>query len=113
MQDHGQGYQPIVYWPRLLNKHQKACSVTDSECLAAVEAIKVFRPYLYGRRFTLETDHKALTWLMTKKDLTGKLMRWSLELQEHDIDIKFRQGTDNVVADALSRFPADTEPPRI
>lgn len=109
MQDQGKGYQPIAFWSRSFNRHQKGYGVSESECLAVVEAVKVFRPYLYGRRFLLETDHKALTWLMTKKEPAGKLQRWALELQGYDFDIKYRKGSDNVVADALSRFPVITE----
>lgn len=107
MQDQGQGYQPIAFWSRSLNKHQRNYGVSESECLAVVEAIKVFRPYLYGNRFLLETDHKALTWIMSKKEPAGKLHRWALELQAYDFDIKYRKGSENVVADALSRFPVD------
>ena len=64
MQDFGHGLRPIAYWSRALTDAQKRYGVSESECLAIVEAVKVFRPYLYGRKFTLETDHQALTWLM-------------------------------------------------
>ena len=105
MQDHGSGSQPIAYWSKSLNKAQKNYCVSESECLAMIMAIKFFRPYLYGRRFVLETDHKALEWLMSKNEPTGKLSRWALELQGYDFTVVYRKGTENVVADALSRFP--------
>ena len=109
MQDFGQGLQPLAFWSRALTDAQTRYGVSESECLAIVEAVKVFRPYLYGRRFTLETDHQALTWLMTKQEPAGKLSRWALELQEYDMDIVYRKGCENVVADALSRDPLELE----
>ena len=105
MQDQGNGLQPIAYWSRALTDAQKRYGVSESECLAIVESVKIFRPYLYGRKFTLETDHQALTWLMSKQEPAGKLSRWALELQEYDMDIVYRKGCENVVADALSRDP--------
>ncbi|OWY92964.1 LOW QUALITY PROTEIN: Gag-pol Polyprotein [Phytophthora megakarya] len=44
-------------------------------------------------------------WLMTSTNLTGKLHRWALTLQEYDFDVEYRPGNTNVVADALSRAP--------
>lgn len=55
--------------------------------------------------FTVITDHASLKWLMTLKDLSGRLARWSLELQAYDFEIKHRKGSENVVADMLSRNP--------
>ncbi|KAE9344465.1 hypothetical protein PR003_g8450 [Phytophthora rubi] len=75
------------------------------ECAAVVWAVKLSRPYLYGRRFEHVTDHAALKWLMTLKEWTGRLHRWALQLQEYDFEIIYRAGTSNVVADALSRAP--------
>jgi len=53
--------------------------------------------------FTIVTDHASLQWLMTLKDLNGRLARWSLALQAFKFNIEHRKGKDNIVADMLSR----------
>ncbi|GMF20951.1 unnamed protein product [Phytophthora fragariaefolia] len=75
-------------------------------CLAVVWSVTLFRPYLYGRSFTIVMDHAALKWLMTRPNLAGRLHRWSLTLQEYEFVIEYRPGETNVVVDALSRAPA-------
>jgi hypothetical protein len=105
MQDQGQGDQPIAYPSKVNSPTVAKYSITDLECAAVVWAIKLFRPYFYGRRFELVTDHNALSWLMKSKDLTGRLYRWALQLQEYEFNVTYRPGSTNVVADALSRAP--------
>ncbi|KAE8974448.1 hypothetical protein PR001_g25988 [Phytophthora rubi] len=106
MQDHGKGWQPIAFASKVNSVAESKYSITELECLAVVWAIKLFRPYLYGRTFTILTDHAALKWLTTSNNLTGKLHRWALTLQEYEFDVQYRPGSTNVVADALSRAPA-------
>lgn len=67
----------------------------------------LLEPYLYGRRFTLVTDHRPLVWLHSTKDPTSKLMRWKIRLNEFDYDIQYKPGKINANADALSRNPVD------
>lgn len=55
--------------------------------------------------FTIITDHASLKWLMTLKDLNGRLARWSLQLQIYDFQIEHKKGSENIVADMLSRVP--------
>lgn len=105
MQDQGHGPQPVAYASKVNSETVAKYNITDLECAAVVWAVKLFRPYLYGRRFQLVTDHSALKWLMTSKNLTGRLHRWALQLQEYDFQIEYRPGSTNVVADALSRAP--------
>ncbi|KMQ89885.1 reverse ribonuclease integrase [Lasius niger] len=61
--------------------------------------------YLEGYAFTVITDHQSLKWLQRLEGPTGRLARWLFEIQQYDFDIKYRRGTLNRVADALSRQP--------
>ncbi|OWZ00234.1 Retrovirus-related Pol Polyprotein from transposon 17.6 [Phytophthora megakarya] len=105
MQGHGAGWPPGAYASKVNNETEAKYGITELELATVVWSIKLFRSYLYGRRFTIVTDHVALKWLMTSTNLTGKLHRWALTLQEFDFDVKYRPGSTNVVADALSRAP--------
>jgi hypothetical protein len=106
MQDQGQRCQPMAFASKVNNNAEANYSITELECVAVVWAVKLFRPYLYGRTFEIITDHAALKWLMTRPNLAGRLHRWSLTLQEYEFDIVYRPGATNVAADALSRAPA-------
>ena len=92
----------IAYASRALSKAEQQYSVIQKECLAAVFAMKQFRHYLLGRKFQLLTDHSPLQWLSSQK-MEGLLCRWALALQEYDFTIKYRKGSLNANADALSR----------
>lgn len=94
---------PIAYASRTLNNSEQNYSTTEKELLAIVWSVKHFRPYLYGRKFTIVTDHKPLTWLFNCKDPGSKLVRWRLKLAEYDYKIIHKPGKINSNADALSR----------
>lgn len=96
---------PICYASRTLNEHEVNYSTIEKELLAIVWGTKYFRPYLYGRKFKIQTDHKPLNWLMSLKEPNSKLVRWRLKLEEFDYDIEYKAGKINSNADALSRIP--------
>lgn len=99
--------RPIAFMSKKLNTSQRNYSVTERECLAAIEAIKRFRCYLELQDFEVITDHSSLKWLMTQPDLTGRLARWVFKLQPYRFTISHRKGKDHVVPDALSRIPCE------
>ena len=96
---------PISFVSRVLNKSERNYSISEKEYLAIVWSLKKFRPYIWGTKITIRTDHHALCWLMTKSELSGRLERWSLALQEFDLQIFYKRGSLHEDADALSRYP--------
>ena len=94
----------IAYGSKGLSGAELKYAPTEGECAAVVYFVRYFRHYLHGRTFIVQTDHIALKWLMETKDLTGRLARWALKLQEYDFTIKYRPGKANANADALSRL---------
>lgn len=87
-----------------MNDAQVNYTVMEKELLAIVFAMENFRPYLMGAKVIVHTDHAALRYLMTKKDSKAKIMRWFLFLQEFDLEIVDRKGSENQVADHLSQL---------
>ncbi|CAN6720957.1 unnamed protein product [Malus baccata var. baccata] len=94
----------IYYASRTLNDAQLNYSTTEKELLAVVFALDKFRSYLLGTKVIIYTDHAALKYLFTKKEAKPRLIRWMLLFQEFDIEIRDKKGSENVVADHLSRM---------
>ena len=96
--------KPVAYASRKLNKAEVNYSTVEKECLACVWAIQKFQRYLYGREFTLETDHQPLVFLSKSKLTNSRLMRWALLLQPYKFHVVSIPGKQNVAADYLSRM---------
>jgi hypothetical protein len=76
--------------------------------LAAVYFLRLWRQYLYGEQFVLESDHQPLKGFLTNLKLTGKLARWALMLSRFDFEVVHRVGVDNKM-DCLSRYPRESD----
>ena len=97
----------IAYSSKSLTAAERNYCVTRRELWAMVYHVKHFRCFLYGRHFTIRTDHGSLKWLHRFKEPTGQLARWLDVLAEYDYTITCRPGVQHRNADALSRRPCD------
>lgn len=93
----------VAVWSHGFNARQLNWCTTEKEAFAVVGAIRTFRHYLVGPRFTVYSDHHCLTKIKKLKDTHGRIARWLIDLAAFDFDIKYVKGDENVVADALSR----------
>ena len=97
--------RPIAYASRTLSKAERQYCVTRKELLAVVNFTKYFKHYLYGKQFTVRTDHSSLRWLLNFKNPEGQLARWIEALGNFEMKIEHRPGKQHSNADALSRLP--------
>jgi hypothetical protein len=94
----------IQFASRTLRPAEKKWCVREKEASAIIYACETFRPYLYGTKFIVGTDHHSLQWLM-KVTTPARLVRSALRLAEYDFDIKYKRGENNTNVDAFSRLP--------
>lgn len=103
-QEHDGVQLPISYASRAFTKGESNKSTIEQELTAIHWAIKFFRPYIYGKRFLVRSDHRPLTYLFSLKNPSSKLTRMRLDLEEFDFVVQYLSGKENYVADALSRI---------
>ncbi|GJY32314.1 reverse transcriptase domain-containing protein [Tanacetum coccineum] len=97
-------FQPIHYASKTMTEAQIHYTTTEKEMLAVVYAFEKFWPYVVLSKSIVYTDHLALKYLMNKQDAKLRLLRWVLLLQEFDITIRDKKGSENLAADHLSRL---------
>ena len=102
--------KPVAFVSRTLSSSEKNYAQIEKEALALVFGVKRFHQYLYGRKFTLLTDHRPLTTILGPKKgippiAAARLQRWAVQLAAYTYDIEFKSTHDHGNADALSRLP--------
>ena len=102
--------KPIAYASRTLNSAERNYSQLEREGLAIVFGVKKFHNYLYGRHFTIESDHQPLSHLFSETKsipvmASARIQRWALTLAAYQYNIRYKSGKTLNNADALSRLP--------
>ena len=102
--------RPIAFASRTLSSSEKNYAQIEREALSLIFGVRKFHKYLYGRKFTLITDHKPLTTILNPKSsiptlAAARMQRWALILSAYTYDIEYRRSTDHGNADAMSRLP--------
>ena len=102
--------RPIAFASRTLAPAERKYSQLEKEGLAIVFGVKRFHSYLFGRRFTITSDHKPLRYLFKENSATpplasARIQRWALTLGGYDYTIEYKPGESHSNADFLSRLP--------
>ena len=85
----------ITYISRKMRRNEENYAMNDSELLAIIYDLKVWRHYLVGRKFELKTDHCGLQHIFTQSDLNARQRRWSELLSEYNFEITYIKVTVN------------------
>ena len=102
-----QNDRPVAFFSRTLHGAEIGHPPVEKEANAIIEAVRNWRHFLTGKKFTLITDQEAVSYIFDKqhsgKIKNDKIHRWRLELSTYKYDIKHKPGVENVVPDTLSR----------
>lgn len=98
-----QAGHPLAFLSKDLGPRWQKLSVYEKELLAVVTTVQNWEQYLIGEHFVIKTDQKSLIWLLQQKISTPFQQLWLSKLMGFNYDIVYRSGSENAVADALSR----------
>jgi hypothetical protein len=108
--DDWRGAKVAAFFSAKLNSAQQNYPVHEIEMLAGIEAMLRHRDILQGCKFPWVTDHKGLIHLINQKNLSGRQVRWIEKISSFDFEVKYVPGTENILADALSRIYSNEAP---
>ncbi|GKE28307.1 transposon ty3-G gag-pol polyprotein, partial [Tanacetum coccineum] len=104
-----QNGHPIAHLSKTLSTRHQALSTYEKKFLAVLLALEKWRGYLLDRHFVIKTDHYSVKYLLNQRITTLAQMKWLPKLIGFDYEVIYKQGKDNVVADALSRKEREGE----
>ena len=105
---------PVMFASSTFNATERNYAQIQREALAIVCAVKKFHNYIYGRKFTLITDHQPLKMIFGEKTkippvAVARLQRWAVYLSAYNYEIKYKKASEICHADALSRLPLNED----
>jgi hypothetical protein len=99
----------IAFFSRVVAPRHRDLAAYERELIGLVQAVRHWRPYLWGRRFLVKTDHYSLKYLLDQHLATIPQHHWVGKLLGFDFSVEYKPGTTNVVADALSQRDTEEE----
>ena len=103
------GWHTVAFASRFLNSIEERCSINELELLGVVRSVEHIKYYLFGKSFTIITDHRVLVSIMkehrSKKSYNSRLTRWVDSLLPFDFNIKNIPGAKMGLVDYRSRQP--------
>jgi hypothetical protein len=99
---------PIAFFSRLVAPRHHALAAYERELIGLVQVVRHWRPYLWGRRFIVKTDHYSLKYLLDQRLATIPQHHWVGKLLGFDFTVEYRSDAANIVVDALSRWATAT-----
>ena len=104
-----QDKHPLAYFSKPIAPRHRSLAAYERELIGLVHAVRHWRPYLWGRRFTVKTDHYSLKYLLDQRLATIPQHHWVGKLLGFDFVVEYKPGAQNTVADALSRRDTDCD----
>ena len=109
---------PVAFASRSLAPAEKNYAQIDKEALAIVFGVRHFHQYLFGRHFTIKSDHKPLQHLLEERKgipvmASGRIQRWALTLSAYNYTEQYVPGKDNANVDGFSRLPLSVQPKEV